>query len=118
MAGIAAGTSTALCWHQALTYAITGVRAPELGSQPSPDLAALADWLRSSAGRNELAGPPYVVPEDLMTGIGAAQFWAALTQLRAELRPTTGAPPPVLADRALTADERRLVGDVPPHHGS
>lgn len=111
------GQPSELPWHQALVYALTGRRRPELGRQRSPDLVVLADWLRSEAA-GDLATWPTVVPADLMAGIGPAQFWAALSQLRDGLRPAAAPNPPVLADRPLTADERRLLTDVPPHHGS
>ncbi len=108
---------TPVLWHQALVYAITGTRSPELGDQTSPDLAFLADWLRFRIPGG--AGTAYAVPADLMTGIGPAQFWAVLTRLRAALGPAAGSgATPVLADRPLTAEERRLLVDVPPHHGS
>lgn len=105
-------------WHQALAYAVTGRRWPELGHQESPDLPLLTAWLRSQLPDGR-AGTAHVVPADLLVGIGPAQFWAVLSRLRAELGPAAGPrPAPVLADRPLTADERRLLVDVPPHHGS
>lgn len=96
-------------WHQALAYAVTGRRFPELGEQARPDLDALADWL---AGR--VAGVVVPVPDDLVADLGPAQFHAALTDLRRRLQPPPAAP--VLANRPLTADERRLLTDVPPHY--
>lgn len=110
--------SAGVRWHQALAYAVTGRRAPELGLQVAPDLSFLTDWLEPQTP-DERAARPYVVPADLMAGIGPAQFWAVLTRLRAELGPGAGSSTaPVLADRQLTPDERRLMVDVPPHHGS
>ena len=58
------------------------------------------------------------VPADLRTRLGAAQFAAALAGLRTALdlnRNPRTAPGP---GRPLTADERRLQADVPPHHGT
>jgi hypothetical protein len=94
-------------WHQALAYALTGERRADLGRQDTPDLDALLAALP--------AGPygAYPVPADLLAGIGPAQFAAVLTQLRARLPRGTA---PVLVDRPLTAEERRLVADAPPHH--
>lgn len=99
-----------LAWHQALVFAVTGERRPELGQQVSPELdaviAAIGDHPRSA----------HPVPADLTAGIGAAQLAAVLTDLRTQLAATGSRP--VLAERAPDADERRLLADVPPHHGS
>lgn len=96
-------------WHQALAYAVSGERRPELGAQVAPDLEVVVEALE---GRPRGA---FVVPADLREGIGAAQLAAAVTELRARLGRASR---PVLADRAPDADERRLLADVPPHHGS
>ena len=125
-----AGTGAAHRWHQALAYAITGRRHPELGEQAAPDLPRLGEAL-AGAGADALAEHvqeasqagrpwPHPVPDDLMTGLGYAQFSAALMQLRSELG-LTG--PPGTASRGpttqpLSAAERRLLDDVPPHHGT
>lgn len=111
--------SVAPCWHQALAYAVTGHRSPELGHQQAPDLPVLVAWLRAPTAdrpREATTGAPYAVPDDLLAGISRAQFWAVLSRLRSELSPTVISARPVLADRPLTADERRLLSDVPPHH--
>ena len=102
-------------WHQALAYAVTGQRRPELGYQAQPDLAELSLRLGELADADVLAaGPLHRVPDDLMRGLGPAQFRAALTELRAALsRPPAG---PVVASRPLTAEERRLDADRPPHY--
>lgn len=104
-------------WHQALAFAVTGRRFAELGSQPAPDPGRLGAWLTRHAP-GDLDGVATPVPDDLMRGIGPAQFWAALARLRTELRPAGPSVAPVTANRPLTADERRLLADVPPHHGS
>ncbi|GAB2567987.1 hypothetical protein [Microlunatus antarcticus] len=101
------GTAT---WHQALVYAVTGERRPELGSQQTPDLAAV---LEAIGDRTRGAHP---VPADLTEGLGAARFAAVLTELRGRL--VAAASRPVLAERAPDAAERRLLAEVPPHHGS
>jgi hypothetical protein len=97
-------------WHQALVFAVTGERRPELGRQEQPDLDAVVGAL---SGRPRGA---YPVPADLRSGIGAAQLAAVLTELRRRL--TAGGSRPVLAERAPDAAERRLLAEVPPHHGS
>ncbi len=108
-------SGTAL-WHAALAYAVTGCRW-DLGRQVAPDVDAVVALIRLRASPEQRMGPPHQVPADLMDGIGAAQFHAASAQVRDALAPASG-PPPVVADRALSADERRLLADVPPHHGS
>jgi hypothetical protein len=115
-------------WHAALAYALLG-RVPE-GLSPTDglDIARFlreldALWpgglraVRSEIGRRRSVGPwPHRVPPELMRGLGAAQFTAALTGVRQELGldvVTTRRP----AERRLDPDERRLLTDVPPHHG-
>jgi hypothetical protein len=105
-------------WHQALAYAVTGVRFEDLGRQPRPDLDALTALLRAKLGTEvdpaEIARA-HPLPADLAQDLGAAQLGAAVAELRRRL-----AGPPlatVAGERPLTADERRLLQDVPPHHG-
>lgn len=97
-------------WHQALVHAVTGERRPELGRQDEPDLDVVVAAL---AGAPRGAHP---VPADLTDGIGPARFAAVLTALRARLAASDARP--VLAERSPDAAERRLLADVPPHHGS
>lgn len=106
-------------WHQALAYAVTGRRHPELGRQARPDLPALALTLRAGwpADPAELRRP-HPVPPDLAAGLGAAQLGAAVAELRTLLGLDRQPVVPVTADRPLTADEQRLSREVPPHHGS
>jgi hypothetical protein len=108
-------------WQQAVAYALTGRRYAELEGRRGPDLDALVAFLQPRLGveldLSEL-GRPHPLPEDLRQGIGAAQLWAAVAELRTRLVPPAPAPTTVLRGRPLTADERRLVEDVPPHHGS
>ncbi|WP_344809637.1 hypothetical protein [Microlunatus ginsengisoli] len=119
-----------LRWHQALGYALLGRVDPALGTQDRPDPAALMADLdrRYESGRQGLldavararagaGGWPYVVPDDLRAGLGAAQFAAALGELRRVLG-AEGGPRLVLSDRRLDAAEQALLRDVPPHHGS
>lgn len=111
-------------WHQALAYAVTGRRLAELGRQNQPDLPWLTDYLRRRIAdetdrHDQPAAAPAVgrVPADLMLGIRAAQFWAALSELRRGLE-SDGAhtQQPVVTDRPWSADELRLMADRPPHH--
>jgi hypothetical protein len=101
--------AAARTWHQALVFAVTGERRPELGLQDAPDLDAVVEAV---GGRPTGA---YAVPADLREGIGPAQLAALLTELRSRLGRGSR---PVLADRAPDADERRLLADMPPHHGA
>ncbi len=110
-------------WHQALVYVLTGRRHPELGRQEQPDLPVLEAFLRDRRSDDPSAfGPPHQLPPDLAEGIGAAQLWAAVTALRALLAPAAdreaASPVPVVSNRPLSADEQRLLREVPPHHGS
>ncbi|WP_375423432.1 hypothetical protein [uncultured Friedmanniella sp.] len=116
-------TSTELLpWHQALAYAVTGQRYPELGRQERPDVDVVAAFLE---GRLPAVRPPgaHAVPVELSAGLGPAQLTAAVMALRTRLehdrdgdqsRPLV----PVVADRPLSADEQRLLREMPPHHGS
>lgn len=97
-------------WHQALVFAVTGERRPELGRQDEPDL----DVVLAASG--DASGGAHPVPSDLTEGIGAARFVAVLTVLRGRLAEPDARP--VLAERAPDAAERRLLAEVPPHHGS
>lgn len=110
-------------WHQALAYAVTGQSLPDLGRQRQPDVPTLAGQLEQLAERHDIdlswsaADADYLVPPDLMDGIGAAQFWAALGELRQALRIAAPASTvAVTADRPLTPEEGRLLSDRPPHH--
>jgi hypothetical protein len=97
-------------WHQALVLAVTGERRPELGRQDVPDL----DVVVEAVGDRPRGAHP--VPADLTEGIGPAQLAAVLMELRRRL--TAAGSRPVLAERGPDAAERRLLADVPPHHGS
>ena len=110
-------------WHQALAYAVTGQILPDLGRQRQPDVPALAAHLEELAASRDIdlswSAPDtdYLVPPDVMEGIGAAQFWAALGELRrALLIAAPGSAAAVTADRPLTPEESRLLLDRPPHH--
>lgn len=113
-------------WHAALAYALLGPPVQDLTEPGTPRVAVLVEELgglesvrgRVIAAKAGGATWPYEVPAELRTGLGPAQFAAAWTALLNVLGPLTTNARPVVADRALTADERRLLADRPPHHGS
>jgi hypothetical protein len=118
-------------WHQALAYALLGQIYPALGAQRNPDLAKLVEDLNGlfPGGRIELIETiavvrrasdvpwPRIVPGELRTGLGPAQYSAALTELRRRLG-LEGRPQRILTDRSLDAAEQSLLREVPPHHGA
>ena len=113
--------TTEPAWHQALAYAVTGRRVDGLGRQRQPDVAALAGQLQQGAADDPSwtwAAEPadHQVPVELMEGIGAAQFWAALADLRQRLGIADLGGSAVTTDRALTPEETRLWAERPPHH--
>ena len=109
-------------WHQALAYAILGRRLPQLSPQDQPDVVALAGRLRAddqlSAAVKAVRDDglwPVPVPSDLMVGLSAAQFLAALGALVQELGLDVHGPH-LVVDRPANTDERRLLDAMPPHH--
>ncbi len=106
-----------LRWHQAVAYALTGRRYVELGEQDRPDLDAVTAFLRSRPA-SELdpatLHQAHPLPVDLAAGLGPAQLWTLVAELRSRLRGPRASP--VTRSRPLGADERRLLQDVPPHH--
>lgn len=115
-------------WHAALSYALLG-RVPESVADPGQVdvVELLRDLDRMPGGldavkaeiaeRRSTHAWPHPVPENLMYGLGPAQFASALTALRRELGVDARART-VRAARSLDEDERRLQADVPPHHGA
>jgi len=59
---------------------------------------------------------PHAVNADVVAGLGAARFLAALGQARQTLGVWTLEVEPPTRRTALDADERRLMAEVPPHH--
>ena len=113
--------TTEPAWHQALAFAVTGRRVAGLGRQLQPDVAALARQLELSAADDpswtwSTEPADYRVPAELMAGIGAAQFWAALADLRRILGITDLGGSAVTTDRPQNQDETRLLAERPPHH--
>ncbi|MDR0286004.1 MAG: hypothetical protein LBI33_14120 [Propionibacteriaceae bacterium] len=109
-----------------LAYALTG---EPLALPATWDTAALlaalaaAGWPAERLGsharaRWEVGLPwPHPLPPDSLGGIGAAQWYAGLQAVRTALGLEVEVRPPSRRT-SLTADERRLLADVPPHHGS
>jgi hypothetical protein len=119
-----------LPWQEALAYAVTGIRWADLDRRAAPDLEDVADTIASRhpgglpALREEIrarrsAGEewPHPLPVELLRKFGAAQWLAALTQLRRRLQLDPTPQRPVVSGRAPDAEERRLLAEVPPHHG-
>lgn len=111
-------------WHAALAYALVGPPIRALTEPRTPRPAGLiadlggAELVRRAVLAARAAGSwPFEVPTELRAGLGAAQYAAAWTAVLAELGSLSSCTQPVVPDRALTADERRLLADRPPHHG-
>ncbi|WP_425308251.1 hypothetical protein AADG42_05665 [Ammonicoccus fulvus] len=104
-------------WHTALGFALTGewLELPP-AELPDPEtlLAQLADAGWSGERLAEAARQSHQVPADVVATLGAAQFWAVLVDLRRRVGATGEVRPPAMT-RPLTADERRLAADRPPH---
>jgi hypothetical protein len=101
---------SSLAWHQALAYAICGQRLRELGRQDEPDLAELVRVLSKDADLASLVQEqrrsgdwPHAVPNELMAGLGWAQFSAALTVLITRLDLGPGNAKRRLSDRPQDA---------------
>ena len=106
----------------AVFWALTGAHAEAAGGDVH---AALADegWDRAaiqSHARAVIAGGgvwPHTVPDELRLRLGGARLLAAVQRAQADLG-LFGQQVPPAAPRPLNADERRLLQDVPPHHGT
>ncbi len=92
----------------------------------APELAAglaAAGWdasrVRAYALAVRSAGEPWPhqIPDALRAGLGPAQLHAALGAVRETLGVATLDVQSPSKRTALNADERRLLGDVPPHFG-
>ena len=111
-------------WHRAIAFALTGENA-DLRVQETPDLDLLVGQLadvgwdteRIAAHARGVQPWPHPVPDAVRTGLGAAQLHAAIGRARDRygLVALTVLPPSRRTN--LTADERRLLGEVPPHFG-
>lgn len=115
-----------MSWHSALAWALTG-ESLELPA-PVPDvpllLAQLADvgWASERIAEHAsavLGGGgvwPHPIPEQLRDGLGAAQLAANLTAARQACGLLVLDVRPPSRRTTLDADERRLLGEVPPHY--
>ena len=108
---------------QAVEFALAGCAGLLTSVDPDP-LTALAavGW-----GRDEVVAHaeqvradgdvwPHPVPDGLRAQVGSARLIALLQRLQVELGLFGRAAAPA-APRPLTPDERRLLNEVPPHHG-
>lgn len=114
-------------WHRALAFALVGVDL-ELAPRPRPDASALAAELVAAGwtpariadhARAEVDAErpwPHPIPDALRAGLSAAQLHAAIGRVRDEFDLAVLDRRPPSARTVLTADERRLMADVPPHH--
>lgn len=106
---------------QAVAFALTGVDVGEGGGDWRDRLAALG-WTTARIAqhvrqcREENVPWPHAVPAEARGGIGAAQVLAAVASVASEFSsPEVGMRS---VGQVLTADERRLLAEVPPHHGT
>lgn len=107
-------------WHRALGFAVTGEEL-ELPDHEVPQPAVLLTELAALGWSGErlraAARHDHQPPQELRAGLGAAQYAAALAELR-RLVGATGATTRVSSGRtALGAEDRRLLADRPPHWG-
>ncbi len=120
----ATGGATPQRWHAALAYALIGPPVRTLVEPGTPRVAELVTALggveavRDRVRTAQQAGSwPYAIPDDLRRGLGPAQLAAAWRATVAAVDAESTNARPVVTDRALTADDRRLLADRPPHHG-
>ncbi len=107
----------------AVGMALTGEPDAVAGSG-NEVLAGLAEagWTRerillhARAARTAGAVWPHPVPDDVRRTVGSARLFAVLQQVQSALG-VFGQPAAPVPPRTLTADERRLLNEVPPHHG-
>ena len=110
--------------NQLLAYALTG---DELAGEPGVeedfwDWLAQAGWsadrIRAQAGQRWASEQvwPHQPPREALASIGAAAWHARLQAAKTALGLTVVTAPPTRRT-VLTADERRLLAEVPPHHG-
>jgi len=114
-------------WQRAIAYALVGAELSldENGAaDPDAVVAGLAGlgWTAERVGahaREVVASEqpwPHPVPEQLRAGCGPAQLHAAVARTRELLGLTTLEVRTPSRRTRLTADEKRLLAEVPPHH--
>lgn len=114
-------------WQAAIAYALVGVEvALDESARPDPDAAvaglSVSGWTRERIGahaRELIAAEqpwPHPVPAELREGCGPAQLHAAVARTRELLGLVSLEVRPPSRRQRLTADEKRLLADVPPHH--
>lgn len=108
---------------EAVGHALTGRAGLLATADPDPLTAlAAAGWSRdrivAHAEQVRAAGGvwPHPVPDELRARVGSARLIALLQRTQVELG-LFGRPAAPAVPRPLTADERRLLNEVPPHHG-
>ncbi len=107
---------------EAVAYALTGTWHT-LAAGPLAEVLATAgvtaEVSRAEAARRMAIGQswPLLVPADRRPGVSAAQLQACLYEVRREWG-LLGDHQPRPQPRPLTDAERRLLRDVPPHHGT
>ncbi|WP_040158500.1 hypothetical protein [Nigerium massiliense] len=118
---------TPASWHTTLAQALTG-ESLDLGVQESPNIAELVGalasrgWDAAAVRRHALdtqaAGLPWPHPVSpaARQGMGFAQWFAALARARTALGVDVLDVHAPSHRTTLTADERRLLAEVPPHH--
>ena len=112
-----------LPWHPALAAALVGERL-DLGTQDRPDVPALIadlatlgwDAPRIAATARDASPWPFPMSDADRAALGVAQFHAALRDARRLLGLEFLTERPRSRRTELNADERRLLGDVPPHY--
>ncbi len=114
-------------WQAAIAYALVGAeQAMDETGRADPDATILAlsglGWtpeLIAAHARDVIAAEqpwPHPVPAGLRSGCGPAQLQAAVARTRELLGLVSLDVLPPSRRTRLTADERRLLAEVPPHH--
>lgn len=112
---------------EALALALTGragaTAGPAVGSADALAGLAADGWDAAAIVRHaeaviDAGGVwPHQVPDELRIRVGSARLFAVLQRIQQDLG-LFGRPSAPAAPKELTGDERRLLSDVPPHHGA
>ena len=116
-------------WRKALAYALVGELRDDLDTVNAQGGRADVDTVLDALGgvevvlqhRNYQRGAgrawPHRVPPALRSGVGPAQFQALLDEAVAKtVAQDSATVRSVVSSRRLSAEEVRLLRDVPPHH--